>query len=74
MEQLEWWVAIQFLNREPLETPVSKYGTIGTLLASGVYLENASNYHFLIILNLERMGWGVFLHMQQLEPLALVTG
>ena len=23
-------VAIQFLNREPLEPPVSKYGTVGT--------------------------------------------
>ena len=30
MEQLERGVAIQFLNREPLEPPVSKYGTVGT--------------------------------------------
>ena len=29
MEPLERGVAIQFLNREPLETPVSKYGTVG---------------------------------------------
>ena len=30
MEQLERGIAIQFLNRELLETPVSKYGTVGT--------------------------------------------
>ena len=29
MELLERGVAIQFSNREPLETPVSKYGTVG---------------------------------------------
>ena len=29
MEPLERGVANQFLNREPLETPVSKYGTVG---------------------------------------------
>ena len=30
VEPLERGVAIQFLNREPLEIPVSKYGTVGT--------------------------------------------
>ena len=30
MEPLERGVAIQFLNSEPLEPPVSKYGTVGT--------------------------------------------
>ena len=29
VEPMERGVAIQFLNREPLETPVSKYGTVG---------------------------------------------
>ena len=30
MEPLERGVAIQFLNKEPFEPPVSKYGTAGT--------------------------------------------
>ena len=30
MEPCERGIAIQFLNREPLEPPVSKYGTAGT--------------------------------------------
>ena len=30
MEPLERGVVIQFLNRESLEPPVSKYGTVGT--------------------------------------------
>ena len=34
MEPLERGVAIQFLKREPLEPPVSKYGKVGKRVAS----------------------------------------
>ena len=69
MEQLERRVAIQFLNRDPLEPPVSKYGTAGTGVASlNVYK------WFLNMKPLERRVAIQFLNKEPLEPIVSKYG
>ena len=55
MEQLERGVAIQFLNREPFEPPVFKYGKVGKRVASSFYIGKDWNYQFLNMELLERL-------------------
>ena len=69
MERLERGVAIQFLNREPLESPVSKYGTAGT----GVAFLNVSKW-FLNMKPLERRVAIQFLNKEPLEPIVSKYG
>ena len=57
----------QFLNREPLEPPLSKYGTVGT----GVAFLNVPKYGCKRFLNMEQLERGVaiqFLNREPLEP------